>query len=166
MKHASPKKNDMYVDLKGRSHSLAELDSRERSLIGELKLNAARQDWNGFSNFWMTRVHEFYSVCGLSRRQIQESLVYRVGQDLASRLAVSAGLARAPDYRDELEEIIRLSFRTRRDFCKATGLSEDMLSHVLSRRKHLAVDTLAAALDRIGYALRVVPIQRSKQRAR
>ena len=159
----SPKKNDTYVDMKGRSFSLAELDSPERTLVRELKSSSTRQDWTGFSNFWMTRVHKFYSARGLGRREIRESLVFRIGQDLASRLAVAAGLARAPDYRDELEEIIRLSFRTRRDFCKATGLSEDMLSHVLSRRKHLAVDTLAAALDRIGYALRVVPTQRSKQ---
>jgi hypothetical protein len=166
MKRVSQKKDDEYVDLKGRSHSLADLDSRERSLIGELKLNAARQDWNEFSNFWMARVHEFYSARGLSRREILESVAFRIGQDLASRIAVAAGLARAPDYRDELEEIIRRSFRTRRDFCKATGLSEDMLSHVLSRRKHLAVDTLATALDRIGYALRVVPIQRSKRRVK
>ena len=163
MKRVSLKKTDEYIDLKGRSHSLAALDARERTLMGELKSRAARQDWTEYSNFWMTRVHDFYSARGLSRPEIQKSVLYRIGQDLGSRLAVSAGLARAPDYRDELEEIIRHSFRTRRDFCKATGLSEDMLSHVLSRRKHLAVDTLAAALDRIGYALRVVPIQRSNQ---
>lgn len=32
-----------------------------------------------------------------------------------------------------------------------------MLSHVLAKRKHLAVDTLADALAKIGYMLRIVP---------
>ena len=163
MKRTSPKKSETYVDLKGRSHSLAVLDARERKLVAELESRATRLDWTDFSNFWMTRVDEFYTARGLDRKGIRESLAFRIGQDLASRLAVAAGVARVPDYRDELEEIIRLRFRTRRDFCKATGLSEDMLSHVLSRRKHLAVDTLAAALDRIGCSLRVVPTRGSKQ---
>jgi hypothetical protein len=38
-----------------------------------------------------------------------------------------------------------------------------MLKHVLSRRKHLAVSTLAAALERMGYALRVVPLELAKR---
>jgi hypothetical protein len=32
-----------------------------------------------------------------------------------------------------------------------------MLSHVLARRKHMSMETLVRALDRIGYDLRVVP---------
>jgi hypothetical protein len=138
------------------------LDRHERALIGDLQESSARVNWREFSNLWMPRVNEFYSSRGLRRREIRDLPVYRIAQDLASRLSVSAGVARPPDYRDELEEIIRARFRTRREFCKATGLSEDMLSHVLSRRKHLAVGTLAEALERIGYALRVVPLERVK----
>jgi hypothetical protein len=85
-------------------------------------------------------------------------VAYRVGQDLGSRLAVAAGAARPPDYRDDLEELIRTRFRTRREFCEATGISEDMLSHVLARRKHLALDTLTEALNRIGYTLHIAPL--------
>jgi len=164
MKRTSQQKDDIYVDLKGRSYSLAHLDPGERTLVRELAANSSRRDWSDFRNYWMARVDEFYSDRGLSRREISETVAFRIGQDLGSRLDIAAGVARAPDYRDELEEIIRLRFRTRREFCKATGLSEDMLSHVLSRRKHLAVDTLATALDRIGYSLRVVPTQRAKRR--
>lgn len=163
MKQTALKPTDTYVDLKGRTYSLAGLDSRERALIAQLMSRAESLDWTKFSNFWMARVHNFYTARGLRRPAIRESLAFRVGQDLASRLAVAAGAARAPDYRDELEEIIRSDFRTQRDFCAATGLSEDMLSHVLSRRKHLAVDTLAAALERVGYALHVVPVKRSRR---
>ena len=62
-----------------------------------------------------------------------------------------------PTTATNLEQIIRERFATRRQFCEATGLSEDMLSHVLARRKHLAIDTLQDALSKIGYSLRIVP---------
>jgi hypothetical protein len=51
-------------------------------------------------------------------------------------------------------------FKTRREFCEATGLSEDMLSHVLARRKHLAIDTLSSALEKVGYTLHIGPLAR------
>lgn len=53
--------------------------------------------------------------------------------------------------------MIRTHFHTRREFCEATGISEDMLSHVLAGRKHLAIDTLSQALARIGYRLQITP---------
>lgn len=61
------------------------------------------------------------------------------------------------DYRDELEELIQSNFPNRRAFCKAAGLSEDMLSHVLKGRKHLSLESLTRALERIGYKLRILP---------
>jgi hypothetical protein len=33
-----------------------------------------------------------------------------------------------------------------------------MLSHVLARRKHLAIDTLNAALEKIGFTLHIAPL--------
>jgi hypothetical protein len=36
-------------------------------------------------------------------------------------------------------------------------LAEDLISHVLARRKHLAIDTLTEALDKIGYRLEIRP---------
>ena len=151
-------RRNSYLDLKGRELPLGGLDAEERRLVAELERRAkSHPDWDDFENHWTAAVAAFYDARGLSRRQSRETPVYKIAQDLSSRLAVAAGLARPPDYRDELEEIIRTSFPTRREFCKATGLSEDMLSHVLAHRKHLAIDTLAHALDRIGYALRIVP---------
>lgn len=154
------KATEVYVDLKGRRYTTADLDANERKLIDELQVRARKHpDWNDYSNYWMLRVTEFYAKQSLSKRQIRETALYRIAQDIGSRLAVNAGQARLPDYRDELEEIIREQFQTRREFCEATGLSEDMLSHVLSKRKHLAVDTLSEALGRIGYSLRLVPMK-------
>lgn len=34
-----------------------------------------------------------------------------------------------------------------------------MLSHVLSRRKHLSIERLNAALKRIGYSIEIAPIR-------
>jgi hypothetical protein len=53
--------------------------------------------------------------------------------------------------------LIRQKFASQRKFCEATGLSEDMLSHVLAGRKDLSLEKLTGALKRIGYQLRIVP---------
>ena len=147
-----------YIDLKGCELSLSDLDAEERKFVAELQARYEKSpDWNEFENYWTNAVAEFYGSRGLTRRESRQKAVYRIAQDLGNRLAIAAGLARAPDYRDELDTIVRTHFRTRREFCDATGLAEDMLSHVLARRKHLSMETLISALSRIGYSVRIVP---------
>jgi hypothetical protein len=150
--------HNSYVDLKGHVFSLSDLDTEERKLVSELR---ARYDdspsWNEFENYWVNAVAAFYDARGLTRRESRQKTVYRIAQDLGNRLAVAAGLAQIPDYRDELEGIVRSHFHTRREFCEATGLTEDMLSHVLARRKHLSMEALIGALARIGYTVHLVP---------
>jgi len=149
---------DVYVDLNGREVSLTHLDQEEQKLIDALRSRAeGNSDWVAFDNFWMNAVGQLYDARGMSRSQARRSVVFRIAQDLSGRLAIASGMARASDYRDELEELSRTRFRTRREFCNATGLSEDMLSHVLARRKHLSIETLLQALQRIGYEIRIVP---------
>lgn len=149
-----------YVNLKGDFICVADLTDAEQKFVAKLKRQAKQHpDWNEFWNFWTHGVADFYKDSGLTRKQIRETGVYRIAQDLGSRLAIQAGVARAPDYRDELNALIRSRFQTRREFCQATGLTEDMLSHVLAGRKHLAIDTLAEALSRIGFSLRIVPVK-------
>ncbi|HUY33826.1 MAG TPA: hypothetical protein VMV69_13840 [Pirellulales bacterium] len=151
-----------YIDLKGKVLSLARLDPDEQGLVrGFMARAEGHPDWNEYRNFWMSTVWDFYSARGLTRRATQQTLPYLIGQDLCSRIGISAGYVRQSDYRDELEQLIRTRFSNRREFCEATGLAEDMLSHVLARRKHLAVDTLAEALARVGYTLHIVPMPRS-----
>ena len=152
-------KKNIYADLKNRPYSLADLTSAELKLVDECKKFAAtKPDWGDYTNFWIPIAEQLLAQRGWDRRQMIESTLWRVVQDIGARLHIESGLARAPDYRDELEQIIRERFSTRRAFCEATGLSEDMLSHVLARRKHLAMDTLTEALGRIGYTLRIVPV--------
>ena len=149
-----------YVNLKGDFICVADLTDAEQKFVAKLKRQAKQHpDWNEFWNFWTHGVADFYKESGLTRKQIRETGVYRIAQDLGSRLAIQAGVARAPDYRDELDALIRSRFQTRREFCQATGLTEDMLSHVLAGRKHLAIETLSEALQKIGFSLRIVPVK-------
>lgn len=152
------KRSDIYTDLRGRTISLSGLNDEERSLLDRLIGRADENpDWNEFDGFWWREVAKFYDGRGVSRAESMQSPVYQVAKDLSSRLAISAGMAREPDYRDELADLIRRRFKTRKEFCEATGLSEDMLSHVLARRKHFSIDTLQAALSKIGCTLQIAP---------
>jgi hypothetical protein len=147
-----------YRDLEGREHALQGLSKAELSLIRRLKERFDQHpDWNEFDNFWMNEVAVLYKTSGLTRPQMRQTAVYRIAQDLSGRLAIAQGLAEPPDYRDELDELIRTRFPTRHAFCQATGLADDMLSHVLAKRKQLSIDALATALARIGYTLKIMP---------
>ena len=153
-----------YTTLRGQSIDLQSLDSDERQLVDELVTRQrAVAEWTEFANYYMPAVGNFYLARGLSRRQIVEKPVWKIAQDLNGQLMIEAGEARAPspDYRDRLNELIRSAFPTQRAFCDATGLSEDLVSHVLSKRKHLGIDTLSGALEKIGYRLQIVPAEKA-----
>jgi hypothetical protein len=137
---------------------LDSLDEEEKALVADL-LNRARRDpdWNAFDNYSFAAVAQLYDGRGVLRTESRKTIVYRIAQDLSSRLGIAAGLIRVPDYRDDLAELIKRRFKTQRAFCEATGLTEDMLSHVLARRKHLSMETLTQALEKIGCKLRILP---------
>jgi hypothetical protein len=152
------KPTDVYVDLVGNKYFLAGLDAEERRLLAGLRRRAQKSpDWDAFDNYWTQAVTRFYDARSLSRAESSQTAVFQIAQDLSGRLAVAAGLARVGDYRDDLQGLIREHFPTRRAFCKATGLSEDMLSHVLAGRKDLSLTALTKALERIGYTLCIRP---------
>jgi hypothetical protein len=69
---------------------------------------------------------------------------------------------REPDYVDELDELIRKKFATRRAFCEATGISEDLLEQILTRRSNTGSDTVDEALGRIRYRLHIAPFAGSE----
>ncbi len=88
--------------------------------------------------------------------------MFRIGQDLCSRLGLAADQVRPDDFLSDLEELARRKFPSQRAFCRATGITPDMLSHVLAGRKDLSLEALTAALERIGYRLRIVPMPQLK----
>lgn len=149
---------NVYVDLDGHEICLGHLDAEERKLLAGLRRRArTKPDWDAFDNYWTAAVPALYKSRGLPLKAVPGTILWRIAQDLSSRLGLAAGLIQPDDYRDELEELIREQFPSRRAFCQATGLSEDMLSHVLAGRKDLSIGTLTKALARIGYRLRIVP---------
>jgi hypothetical protein len=155
---------EVYVDLDGQTICLGHLDAEERKLLARIRRRArTHPDWNDYDNYWTREVGKFYDARGVPRTVSRESVVYRVAQDLSSRLGLACGLIRPDDYQGELEELIREKFPSRRAFCEATGLSEDMLSHVLAGRKDFSLAKLTAALARIGYRLRLVAVPEGAQ---
>jgi hypothetical protein len=151
-----------YVDLRGQVIDLSGFSPEEAELWRQLQADAPQMDSAKFRNHWLTAVANLLAERGLSKREIMQSRLYRIAQDLGSRIQVERGEARAPDYRDDLATLIFENFKTRRAFCEATGLTEDMLSHVLAGRKHLAIDTLTEALHRVGYRIAIAPVSKSR----
>jgi hypothetical protein len=147
---------DVYVDLDGKEICLRHLDAEEQRLLARIQRRArAHPDWDAFDNYWTREVIGFYNARGVPPKVSRDSPVAQVALDLSGRLAVAAGLARLGDWRDDLEDLVRGEFPTRRAFCEATGISEDMLSHVLAGRKDLSLAALTEALGRIGYGLHI-----------
>lgn len=155
---------NVYKDQRGNTFDVSTLDREERELVSELmQFAAAHPDGRTakYWNFYIKRVGEFYEQRGLTRQQTTRTLVWRIAQDINGRILVASGIARLGDYRDDLEGLIFKHFRTRRAFCEATGLSEDMLSHVLAKRKDFGIQTLSDALAKIGYAIHITPVSES-----
>lgn len=148
-----------YYRLRGDAVSLDSLDREERTLIDQLIRNYLKQPASHeFHNEWVRAVEKLYDDRGVPWRESVRAPLYRVAMDLESRLGILHGHIRAgSDYRDDLSILIVSHFKSRRAFCEATGLSEDMLSHVLARRKHLSIQKLTEALERIGYTLQIRP---------
>jgi hypothetical protein len=149
-----------YFDIRGNMLDTSSLDDDERKLVDELT-DFAKEHPDArtakYENYWVSRVGDFYTARGLSPRGVTRSIVWRIARDINSRLMLAAGLAKRGDYRDELENLIHIQYKSRRAFCEATGLSEDMLSHVLAKRKDFGIQTLADALGKIGYTIHIVP---------
>lgn len=150
---------NLYVDLDGHEFCLEHLDAEECKLLARIRRRArTHPDWDAFDNYWTNAVPTFYKPRGVARKEAPRTLPWRIAQDPSSRLGIATGLVRPDDYQGDLEDLIREKFPSQRAFCKATGLSEDMLSHVLAGRKDLSLAKLTGALERIGYRLRIVPI--------
>ncbi len=159
------KKTETYVDLDGNQFSLRYLDMDERRLVTTLMRKAARNpDWNDFDNYAYKAIGDFYDRRGLKRRETAQTMPFKILQDLSARLGIAQGFIRPDDYRDELEALIDRQFPSREAFCKASGISPAMLSHVLAGRKDLSMAALSKALERIGYRLRLVPTAARRKR--
>jgi transcriptional regulator with XRE-family HTH domain len=152
-------KHSTYTTLHGREIDLSSLTPDEAALFAAAcKAYNDAPEWHVFKQKWLNAVVQLYDREKLSRREAVLKPLFRAVQDLGSRLMVNAGYARMPHYRDQLLSIIEMKFETRREFCEAAGVSEDMLSHVLKGRKDLSIGVLEEMLGKIGYGLSLVPL--------
>jgi hypothetical protein len=151
-----------YTTIQGNELDLSSLTSEETSLfLSARKAYAESLEWLGFKQRWLNDVVAFYDRQNLPRRETTSKPLFLAVQDMGSRLMVDQGFARMPGYRDQLLSIIETKFDTRREFCEAAGVSEDMLSHVLKGRKDLSIGALEELLGKIGYGLSLVPLPKA-----
>jgi hypothetical protein len=152
----------IYTTLHGTTVNLASLTSEEAAIFAAArKAYVDSPKWIDFKQTWLDEVVKLYDRQKVSRRETVLKPLFRAVQDLGSRLMVNAGYARMPDYREQLLSIIETKFDTRREFCEAAGVSEDMLSHVLKGRKDLSIGALEELLGKIGYGLSLVPLTKA-----
>ncbi|HEY3243162.1 MAG TPA: helix-turn-helix domain-containing protein [Phycisphaerae bacterium] len=143
-----------YETIHGKRVPLDQLDAEEQRTFDRLYRYAlGNPDWNEFCNRLWREVQKCYLPRGLSPRQITRRLLYQVAQDMESRLGIAQGRVRESEYRDELASLIQQAGLTRYRLSQRTGVSQDLLSHVLKGRKDLSLKSLKKLLDALGYRI-------------
>jgi hypothetical protein len=156
-------KHTTHITLQGLELDLTSLTPEEAAVFDQARQAYAElPEWHSFKQKWLNEVLSIYDWQNLPRREAVSKPLYRAVQDLGSRLMVQAGYAKMPSYREQIAALIETNFETRREFCEATGLSEDMLSHVLRGRKDVSIGTLTESLRKIGYGLAIVPLPKAR----
>ena len=149
--------SEQFLTLSGEVIDLDDLTPEQRTFLVEARERAARwRDDCRFSNYWRPRMERLHS--GLTRREITKAALYRILQDIESRLMIAQGDARMEDYQDELARLIRRKYRSQYQVCKEIGIDPSYLSQVLNRKKHFSLPKLEQLLWRLGYRLKFEPI--------
>ncbi|MBI4283618.1 MAG: hypothetical protein HY663_04025, partial [Chloroflexi bacterium] len=147
--------------LSGEAFNLDELPAELQAVYSEVKsFYDTNIDWTEFTNLWMSKIREVFS--NVKPSVIVEEPLYKICQDLDSRLGIRQGYTREPDYRDLLADIISLHYKSRYQFCKEIGVDEGYLSSVLNKKKNLSLEKLQEILNRTNY--RIVFIEKAKER--
>ncbi len=135
----------MYLTLDNDEYSLDALDAEEQRLYQEVKRRFdTDMDAVEFTNFWMGLIRKQYE--SIERAEIVALPLYKICQDLESRLAIRQGYAKEPDYRDLLADAIDMRYTSRYQFCKETGMDQGYLSSVLNKKKNTSFETFQRLL--------------------
>ena len=152
-----------YRTLTGRLMDLQALSPKERKALGEVEEGyRLRPGWTEFARTWPAVLRK--RVWGKKRVPVGSPL-YRVCQDMELRLGVAQGQVAPPDYRDRLDDLIEEKFGSRYAFCKAAGIDQGNLSHVLAGRRDFSLDVLRKALEVLDVQLDLIPIADVLRRA-
>jgi transcriptional regulator with XRE-family HTH domain len=143
-------KRRVFQTITGRALDLGRLDTNEREFLSTVQARYEKDpSWSAFAAWWPKE----FQQRGLS----QESVAYRICQDLEARLGIAQGRVAVPDYRDYLADLIDEHYGSRYRFCKATGTDPGHLSRILAGRSELSLQTLQKILDQLDAALVIEP---------
>ena len=143
-----------YRTLKNEIYDLTVLPSHQREIFeGAWDFYQQHPDWDKFTAFWLAQVDRLQPE--LTRQEITETAIFKICEDMDSRLAIEQGYARRSDYRDELQVVIDQRFPSRYAFCQTVGLDEGYLSRVLNKRQHISIKKLTQVLNTVGYELTI-----------
>jgi len=146
---------NLYRTLNGEVFDLDKLPAKQKSIYAELKsFYDVNVEWTKFTNLWVAKVREVFGAKEPS--EIVEKPIYKICQDLDSRLGIRQGYTREPNYQDLLADIINIHFGSRYQFCKQTGVDEGYLSSILNRKKNPSLKMLQGILEKINYRIRFV----------
>lgn len=143
---------NQYKTIYNEVYDIDTLSVREKRFLRKAgKYFKTNPDWNKFSNFWHKEIEDIFRR--KPAKKMIDSPVYRICEDLESRLGVKQGYAKAPDYRDLLEELIDAQYPSRYKFCKENAIREDLISRALNKQRNLSIETLQKILKALHYEI-------------
>jgi hypothetical protein len=132
-------KRHTFETITGRKLNLAALNAKEAEFLSAVHARYENNpEWSEFAAWWTTALKK----AGLA----EDSVVYRICQDLEARLGIAQGKVGPPDYRDYLADLIEERYGSRYRFCKETGFDPGHLSRVFAGRSELSLQTLQQIL--------------------
>lgn len=132
-------KKHTFETITGRKLNLSALDAKEVDFLSAVQaLYQGNPEWSDFAVWWTTALKK----AGLT----EDSVAYRICQDLEARLGIAQGKVGPPDYRDYLADLIEERYGSRYRFCKETGFDPGHLSRVFAGRSELSLQNLQQIL--------------------
>jgi transcriptional regulator with XRE-family HTH domain len=139
-----------YRTITGRRFDLNHLTNAERSFLADVNRRYEKAPgWSEFGSWWAT---EFKNS-----PLPQESVAYRICQDLEARLGIAQGTVAPPDYRDYVADLIEERYGSRYRFCRETGVDPGHLSRVFASRSELSLQSLQKILQKLHATLVIQP---------
>lgn len=162
MRKEHKKMNGDAVDIDALPREQKEIYHRVRRFYDQ------RPDCNQFSAFWIREMTELENkmahptMRAVDRRTLRNRItnwsIWRICEDLTSRLAIEQGVERARDYVDDLAELIDGKYPSRYAFCNAVGLDEGYLSRVLNRKQRISLRKLERILEALSATFVIRPL--------
>ncbi len=141
---------EAYHTITGRPIDLTGLSAAELKFLAAVRRKYhTRPEWSKFASWWTVE----FDRAGLA----DSSVVYRICDDLESRLGIAQGKVATPDYRDFLADVIEERYKSRYEFCKEVGFDQGYLSRVLAGQADLSMAMLRKLLDALKVSLVLRP---------